>query len=163
MLCNEIRQNLTAYLHGELNQQERKEIHRHLSECESCLAFEMEMQRTNRFMNRLQFQALPENFDEQLAKKLDRAEIKTPYQRNNFRRLVYAIAATLIITFGLEIFIYQFIQSTRSPMQLADYPTKQAVFREEAASNDAWKQRFIKKYEVSGKKKLAIEKLQNNY
>jgi len=166
VLCNEIRQNLTAYLHGELSQQENVEMHRHLSDCESCLTLEIELRQANRVMNKFQFQALPENFDERLAQKLKQAETKTPHQRKNFRRLVYAIAATIIITLGLEIFIYQFIKSTQQPHQLAEYPTKQAVFKtveKGTPDNASWKQRFLKKYEDSSKKKLSIEKLQNRF
>ncbi|MFZ5517702.1 MAG: zf-HC2 domain-containing protein [Candidatus Zhuqueibacterota bacterium] len=166
MGCNEIRQNLSAYLHGEMSQQERVEMHRHLWECKSCLNLEMELIRTNRLLNRFQFQALPEKFDEQLAHKLDKLKIAAPRQRKSLRRLVYAVAATIIITLGLEIFIYQVIRSTQSPLQLADYPTKQAVFsaaRGETVANDLWKQRFLQKYKDSGKQKMSVQKLKNDF
>jgi len=166
MVCNEIRQNLSAYLHGEMSQQVRVEMHRHLSECKSCLTIEMELIRTSRLLNRFQFQALPENFDDNLAHKLEKRKAPTPRQRITPRRLMYAIAATIIITLGLEIFVYQFIRTTRPHLHLADYPTKQAVFsasRDERVANNSWRQRFLQKYEDSARQKFSIQKLKNEF
>lgn len=167
MHCNEIQSKLTAFLHGELNEQETIEIHRHLSECESCLKLEYELRKTDKALNTFKFQSLPENFDEGLAKKLENIGGKRRKFPDNYKLLVYAIAATILITLGAEYIFFSYIISRPPELRLADYPTKHAVFNAEAkqkSDKTSLKDRFIDKYANSAKQKFSIEKLKNtNY
>jgi len=147
--CKIVKENLTAYLHGELNKKEVKAIHLHLSACEVCLEEEMELRKTSRIMDKFQFEALPENFDAQLHQKLSSFQKPKNSDNSGFRRIVYAIAATLVVTIGLEFFIFQFMQSTEPTIQLTDFPTTQTVFKsasEASSKKSSLKQRYLKKY-----------------
>jgi len=147
--CNKIQENLVAYLHGELNKKKVKAIHQHLSGCEVCLEEEFELRKTNRIMDKFQFEALPENFDAELHQKLKPFQKPVSSDKSGFRRIVYAIAATLIITIGLEFFIFQFMRSVQPSIQFTDFPTTQTVFKsasEIASQKFSLKQRYIKKF-----------------
>ena len=148
MDCKKIKNSLTAYLHGELDKTEVKIIHQHLAICESCLAEELDLRKTNKILNKFQFDALPENFDEQLHRKLKPFQKSGTNDKQGIRRIVYAIAATLIITIGLEFFVFQFIQSTEPINKFTDFPTNQTVFRSasETSPKLSLKQRYLEKY-----------------
>ena len=129
MDCNKIRESLTAYLHGELDKKEVKLIHQHLSSCESCLDEELELRKTGRILDKFQFEALPEDFDAGLHRKLKPFQKTASNGKPGARRIIYVIAATLIVTIGLEFFIFQFMQSTEPTIQFTDFPTTQTVFK----------------------------------
>lgn len=150
MDCNKIKENLTAYLHGELDKKEVKAIHQHLSGCEVCLDEEFELRQTSRIMDKFQFEALPENFDAKLHRKLKPFQKPVSSDKPGIRRIVYAIAATLIITIGLEFFIFQFMQFSEPTIQFTDFPTTQTVFRsasEASSKKSSLKQRYLEKFQ----------------
>jgi anti-sigma factor RsiW len=148
--CNKVKENLVAYLHGELAKKEVKEIHQHLSGCESCLEEEMDLRRTNRVLNKFQFEVLPDDFEAELHRKLKPFHKPISSDKPGFRRNVYAIAATLIITIGLEFFIFQFMRSAEPTIQFTDVPTTQAVFRSTSdmdSKKTSLKQRYLEKFQ----------------
>ena len=148
MDCNYVQKNLVAYLHGELDKKEVKLIHQHLSDCEVCLEEEMALRKTNRILNKFQFEVLPENFDVELHRKLKPFQKPVSKNKTGLRRIVYAIAATLIITIGLEFFIFQFMQSTEPTIQFTDFPTTQTVFKSSSESSQklSLRQRYLEKF-----------------
>ncbi len=148
MSCNEVRENLVAYIHGELDTKDVMEIHHHLSTCEACVLEEIELRKTNRFLDRYQFEALPDNFDEELHHKIQQIE-KAPkiVRSSGFRRILYAVAATIIIMIGIQWFVSRIVQSTYQPIHFKDFPTTQAVFKSEGTqSESSLKGRFIERY-----------------
>ncbi len=158
MDCNKIQENLVAYLHGELDKKNIRAIHQHLSSCESCLDEELELRKTGRMLDKFQFEALPENFDAGLHRKLKPFQKPVSKDKPGIRRIVYAIAATLIITIGLEFFIFQYMQSTKLTTQFTDFPTTQAVFKSGSESSQklSLKQRYLQK--KSGFEKVIFDK-----
>lgn len=155
MTCNEVQDNLAAYLHGELDKKTVMEIHQHLSGCEACVQEEIELRQTNRLLDQFRFEALPENFDEQLHQKLK--QIETPHQKvsHDLRRIVYAVAATIIIMIGLQFFGSRVFQSLQPPIRLTDFPTTQVVFKsEESSSEPSLKERLVQRYIQARQEKL---------
>lgn len=145
MNCNMVRENLVAYIHGELDKKAVMAIHRHLSKCEVCVQQEIELQKTNRLLDKYQFEALPDFFDEQLHRKLK--QIEKP--QSDFRRIVYAIAATIIIMIGIQFFGSRILPSTRQPVHFKDFPTTQTIFKpaeQRIETKPSLKDRFIDKY-----------------
>ena len=153
MDCKNVKNNLVAYFFGELAKKEVKEIHQHLSGCESCLEEEMDLRKTNRLMDKFQFEVLPENFEAELHRKLKPYQKLKGIEKSGVRRIVYAIAATLLITIGLEFFIFQFMRSTEPSIQFTDVPTTQAVFKSgsEPSRKSSLKQRYLEKFTRSQK------------
>ena len=147
MTCNDVRDNLVAYIHGELNKKTVMEIHHHLSNCEACIQEEIEFCRTNRLLSQYQFEALPDNFDEQLHQKLKQVEKPRQKVQHDFRRIVYAVAATIIIMIGIQFLGSRVFQSLQPPIRLKDFPTTQVVFKsEERSSEPSLKERLIRRY-----------------
>jgi len=147
--CNEVRENLVAYLHGELDKEGVMAIHQHLANCEACVQQETELRKTERLLDQFQFEMLPENFDEQLHQKLIKFERPVVQTKPGFRRIVYAIAATILIMIGIQFFVSRILQSTQQPIHFKDFPTTQAVFRSEASRGTpetSLKERLMEKY-----------------
>jgi len=156
MNCNDVRDNLTAFIHGELNKKKVMEIHQHLSSCETCIQEELEYRKTIRLLDRYQFEALPDNFDEELHRKINQMEKPREKIPVEFRRIVYAIAATIIIMIGIQFFGYRVFQSTHQPVHFKDFPTTQAVFRpmeQQVETKTSVKERFVEKYLKSSNKR----------
>jgi len=155
MTCNDVQENLVAYIHGELNKEAVMEIHRHLSTCEACVQEELELRKINRLLDRYHFEVLPENFDEELHRKLKQIEKPREKVHSDFRRIVYAIAATIIFMMGIQFFGYRFMQASRQPVHFKDFPTTQAVFKpaeQRIETKTSLKERFVEKYLQSSKK-----------
>jgi len=149
MNCNDVRENLVAYIHGELEKDSVMKIHQHLSTCEACVQEEIAFRKTSRILDQFQFEALPENFDSELEKKLTKVKKTTQPVRTDFRRIVYAIAATIIIMIGIQFFGYHILQSNRQPVHFKDFPTTQAVFKtleSRSEKESQLKNRFLEKY-----------------
>ena len=152
MDCNFVQENLGAYLHGELDKKTVMKIHKHLSVCEVCVQEEIDLRKTNRLLDQFQFAALPDNFDEQLHQKLAKIDKPVFQKIHDFRRIVYAIAATILIMIGIQFFGAQILQSMQQPIHLKDFPTTQAVFKaEEGSSAPSLKERFIHRHLQSTK------------
>jgi anti-sigma factor RsiW len=150
--CNFVRENLVAFLHGELDKKAVMTIHKHLSVCEVCAQEEIDLRKTDRLLDQFQFAALPENFDEQLHQKLEKIDKPVVQTKHDFRRIVYAIAATILVMIGLQFFGARILQSMQQPIHFKDFPTTQAVFRtEEDSSVPSLKERFIQRYLQSTK------------
>lgn len=147
MTCNNIQENLVAYIHGELDKKVVMKIHEHLSTCEVCVQEEIELRKVNRLMDQFQFAALPDNFDERLHQKLAKIDKAAFQTKHDFRRIVYAIAATILIMIGIQFFGARILKSTQQPIDFKDFPTTQAVFKAEASSaTSSLKERFIQRY-----------------
>jgi anti-sigma factor RsiW len=147
--CNFVLDNLVAYIHGELDKKAVMQIHQHVGNCEACVQEEIELRRTSRMLDQVQFEALPDNFDRELQKKL--AQIEKPLKpvKSDFRRIVYAIAATIIIMVGIQFFGSQILQSTRKPVHFKDFPTTQTVFKSEVTQSEvetSLRERFLQRY-----------------
>jgi anti-sigma factor RsiW len=149
MNCNEVQENLVAYIHGELDKNAVMTIHRHLGTCESCVHEEIDLRKTNLLLDRYHFEALPENFDKQLHKKIQQIETVPKTKKSDFRRIAYAIAATILIIIGIQFFGSRLFQSTRQTIHFKDYPTTQAVFKPtdtQPGSELSLKERLVQRY-----------------
>ena len=149
MDCNFVRENLVAYIHGELDKNAVMVIHQHLANCEACVQQEIELRKTNRLLTQFQFEALPDNFDEQLHQKLIKIKKPEVQTKRDFRRIVYAIAATILIMFGVQFFGSRILRSTHQPIHFKDFPTTQAIFKSEDSRRTpetSLKERFIERY-----------------
>jgi anti-sigma factor RsiW len=155
MTCNDVQKNLVAYIHGELDKKAVMNIHQHLSTCEICVQEEIELRKTNRLLDQFQFAALPDNFDERLHQKLEKIDKPVVQTKHDFRRIVYAIAATILIMIGIQFFGSRILQSTQQPIHFKDFPTTQVVFKaEESSAGPSLKERFIQRYLQSTKQSL---------
>jgi len=162
MTCNEVRDNLVAYLHGELNKHDVMKIHQHLSECESCVQEEIELRKTNRLLDHFQFEGLPEDFDEKLHRKIRQIQPSPKIIKSDFRRIVYAVAATILIIFGTQFIGNRIFHSAQQPIHFRDYPTTQTIFKSEESrvtTEMTLKERFMQRYFQSDTKgKMKIER-----
>ena len=149
MDCNFVRENLVAYIHGELDKNAVMTIHQHLADCEACVQQEIELRKTNRLLTQFQFEALPDNFDEQFHQKLIKIKKPEVQTKRDFRRILYAIAATILIMFGVQFFGSRILRSTHQPIHFKDFPTTQAIFKSEDSRRTpetSLKERFIERY-----------------
>lgn len=149
MDCIEVQNKLVAFIHGELTKETIMEIHQHLSRCKTCLQEEIEFRMTNQLLSQYQFAALPDDFEAELHRKL--SKIKQPRRKvtADFKRIVYAIAATIIIMIGIQFFGYQIMRSARQPVHFVDFPATRAVFKpaeQRLKKQTSLKERFAEKY-----------------
>ncbi len=105
MNCKEIQNLLPLFLKGMLDQQQEKEISRHLENCANCKeALEMEKTITNNLQNLFEseFKKAKISFNNiQTQKKhIDRKKDFTL-----FKKILFGLAASLIIAIGLIFFI----------------------------------------------------------
>lgn len=162
MTCNEVQENLVAYIHGELDKNKVMLIHRHLGTCEMCVHEELDLRKVNRMLDRYHLEALPENFDEQLHNKIQKFETVPGTKKSDVRRIVYAVAATILIIIGIQYFGSLLFQSTRQIIYFKDYPTTQAVFKSvdtQPGSELSLKERLLQRYSQPAQKgKIKIER-----
>jgi hypothetical protein len=128
MNCASVQENLSAFIYGELNAEETMSLHRHLSRCKKCTGEEMELKKTVRLLNRNFSLELPPDFEQKLAHKLDKVKAISFYKTNQLRRIVWAVAATFILTIGVELFTYYFIISSANHRDLARFEPQQSLF-----------------------------------
>ncbi len=112
MNCHDYQENLTAYLQNELPLKEVMELHAHLGICETCAREERELRQTLNLFDKYHPVALPENFNQQLSLRLK--NIKPINQKRQWpsKRMLFHIAATLLVTIGLEFLAYQIFQES---------------------------------------------------
>lgn len=149
MQCNGVQENLVAFIHGELAPIEMMALHRHLGSCESCLTKELELRKTSRMLDKYPFEPLPENFDIELDRKLEQAIFKKISRKRNFRPILYAAAATILITIGVEFFVSQLLRPEIRPGHLADLATVETVFKPAKQAiiiKTSWKERYMNKW-----------------
>ena len=157
MQCNTFRENLVAYLHGELDKKDVIAIHHHLSTCEKCVEEELELRKTIRKLDKYQFEVLPDNFHKELNRKLRHTIMPSKSVKHDFRRIAYAVAATVIVTICIEFFAYQFFQSIYQPRRITDFTATHAIFKPAGYTTSrrtSWKERLIKNYALPGQKHL---------
>lgn len=147
MNCTQVKENLTAYLHGELDKNDVLAIHQHLSVCERCLQDEIELRRTGRILESQQFDLLPKNFDMQLLRRLKQQKMRAG-DRTGLKKMFWTIAATLLVTLGTEFFIYQYVEFPRQTKQFADFSTTQAVFQSSKYEDSSMLSRYLEKFDV---------------
>ncbi len=157
--CKTVQNDLSAYLHHELDRKNLLAMHQHLSQCQACLQHEIELRHTSRLLSQFKFEALPENFDWELMKKIDRLQMVHKKVKPRFRHIIYAVAATLILFIGLEFIIFQFRRSPLQSIQFSDYTTTQTVFKVPAdgASRSSLAERYAEKYQKQ-KDKITFQK-----
>ncbi|MBN2089798.1 zf-HC2 domain-containing protein [candidate division KSB1 bacterium] len=114
MDCHDYQENITAYLQGELPFKEVMELHAHLGICETCAREEQELRQSLSLFDKYHSVLLPQKFDRELDVKLTRIEPASSRQQWPLRRVIFTIAATLLITFGLEFLTYQIFQESRT-------------------------------------------------
>jgi anti-sigma factor RsiW len=147
MTCNDVKENLVAYLYSELDKKTVMALHRHLCACEACVQEEIELLKTERLLVRSQFEAMPGNFDEQLDEKIGRITRSRHKTFHDLRRIVYAVAATFILTIGLQFLSAHLTQTMQTPIRFKDFPTAQTVFKSEPSSAEpSLKERLIQRY-----------------
>ena len=155
MQCNTFRENLVAYLYGELDKKDVIAIHHHLSACEKCVEEEIEFRKTIRKLDKYQFEALPDTFDMELHNKLKDMKIPLKSVKHDFRRIAYTVAATIIVTISMEFFAYHFFQSMYQPSRVTDFTSAHAIFNPDVYTTSrrtSWKERLIKNYVLPGQK-----------
>ena len=156
--CKIVQNSLSAYLHNELDSESLKAMHQHLSQCPLCLKEEIGLRQTSRLLNKFPIATLPENFDWELQKKLNLLQQPAQKIKPEIRRIIYAIAATLVITIGLEFLIFQFMRTRQPTSQFTDFQTAQAVFKSEVVvSGLSLKQRYAEKFQQQ-QAKLSLQK-----
>lgn len=149
MTCIEVQQNLVAHINGELNRNEVIKIHQHLSTCISCVTEEIELRKMIRLMDKYQFEILPDSFERELQRKLATLEKPSKMHDHDLRRIVFAVAATILLVIGIQFSAYHLYWTIHQPNQFADFPTIQSVFTtvENASSpQTSWKQRYLEQY-----------------
>ena len=146
MQCNAFKKNLVAYLHGELDKKDVMTIHHHLSTCQTCVKEEIELRKTIRRLDKYRFEAMPDDFDLKLQQKLGQTKTPSRLITHDFRRVVYAVVATIFITIGIEFLAYQFLHR---PGHISDFPTTQAIFKRvkyTASERTSRRELLLKKY-----------------
>jgi len=128
MKCTEVQLNLSAYIYGELNLMQVKKIHKHLGRCESCLKLEMQLEKTFRFMNQMRLDALPKNFDENLERKLQREKRKNIKTHHQSRKIIFAIAASIILFLAVNFLIRDAFSPRVWTKNLSNYRMPASVF-----------------------------------
>lgn len=149
--CEIVQENLSAFLYGELSAEENQAIHHHLGQCEQCLQEEMELRKTMRRVNQFHLLNLPDDFDAKLNRKLQKVTpaITHPKKMAKYRRVIWAIAATLVLTLGLEFLAYQFLFTSDTEVSLTQYQTKQALFEPVKGGRESvseMQNKFVKKF-----------------
>ncbi|HEX9972583.1 MAG TPA: hypothetical protein VGD14_10985, partial [bacterium] len=82
-----------------------------------------------------------------LHRKIQQTQPSPKTKKSDFRRIVYAIAATIIFMIGIQFFGSRIFESIHQPGYFKDFPTKQAVFKsEETSSEPSLKERLIQRY-----------------
>ncbi len=135
MKCIEVRENLSAYIYGELDMSLMKKMHEHLSLCDDCLKLEMQLRKTTRLMNQIEPDTLPSDFNEKLYKKLQREKRKKYLIPHKSRKVVLAIAATLLVTLAIEFIIKNIFFSPPFKRNLSNYQMTASVFGSKAQAD----------------------------
>lgn len=161
MTCQDVRDHLAAYLDGELDKKKTIALHRHLSACEACVREEIDLRNTKHLLNQHHFAVLPDNFDEQLSQKIRRIESPFLGSRHDVRKIVYTVAATIILMIGLQVLVPYLSQPVQTPIRFKDFPTARAIFRvkrtaAEPSLQDRLRQRFAqtRTEKISGKSRV---------
>ena len=102
MNCQTVQENLTAYLHNELSIAEVQQLHRHLADCSSCAAEEMELRKTQQLLGRYREISLPPDFHMQLTRKIKRLRSKKSF---NLIQVISSAAAAILLTIGIQYLI----------------------------------------------------------
>ncbi|MBN1349495.1 hypothetical protein JXJ21_08810 [candidate division KSB1 bacterium] len=129
MECQECQANLAALIHAELDKKQIKQIHRHLGRCDTCAQEHYELLKTKRLLNRFVANGLPPNFDEQLRQKLKTAPLLRKTGQVGIKKLIYAVAATVIITLGLEFMVTEMFHSKSIAENLGQLSSAPALFQ----------------------------------
>lgn len=149
MDCHDYRENLTAYLQGELPFKQVMELHAHLGRCEDCAREERELRQTLFLFGKFYPEMLPGDFDQQLNLRLAQLKPIAPRQQWPFRRVIFTIAATLLITFGIEFLAYQIFQESRAQDTLISLANTTQTYQAEKyfrSSRSGSEADYLKKY-----------------
>jgi len=155
MQCDTFRENLVAYLYGELDKKDVIALHHHLSTCEKCVEEELEFRKTIRKLEKYQFETLPDTFERELNNKLKAMKIPPKSVKHDFRRIAYTVAATVIVTISLEFFAYHFFQSVYRPSGITDLTSAHTLFNpavHTSSQRTSLKERLIKNIDLPGQK-----------
>jgi predicted anti-sigma-YlaC factor YlaD len=117
-ICRRVRENLSAYLDGELKGDARRLLDEHLSGCEACRRQMQELKDTWRLLDELEAPIVPRAFHDQVLARVEVEEKMSP-----FRRVVRALAARgalggLAATLAAALFVTGFYISTRPPSRV---------------------------------------------
>jgi hypothetical protein len=135
--CFEVQQNLVAFLQDELESSEMMKIHKHLGTCERCLTEEKETKKTLTLLDKYPYFTVPSDFEHQLFKKIKNIKIKKGSFQKRLREIVYPIAATILIIFGLELLIYLIYSSIQPTNSLNQFRTTRTIFKPVSSVNTA--------------------------
>ncbi|NLY18402.1 MAG: hypothetical protein GX045_05520 [Clostridiaceae bacterium] len=104
--CEQCLENLSAYVDGELPEEEKKKLDIHLKECSAC-SKELELVKAIVSVCKDLTEELPENFETSLHKRLEKAkeDIQVRKRKAFDFRLITQIAAGFIIIVTLGLFI----------------------------------------------------------
>lgn len=149
MDCQKYQENITAYLQGELPFKKVMELHAHLGICETCAREEQELRQTLSLFDKYHPVMLPQNFEQELKVKLAQIRPASWQQQWPLKRVIFTIAATLLITFGVEFLAYQIFQESRAHDTLISLANTTQTFQVEkyARSNRSGSDiDYLKKY-----------------
>jgi len=103
MKCEEIKPHLMAYLDGEIEQEKKGEIEKHLSECESCRKEYQSFVKLKEVTNKMRFADLSD-------------ELWAGYWKRIYRRIergtgwiLLSIGAIILLSFGVYQFFKEFL------------------------------------------------------
>ncbi|GEM_PF-1605838 len=149
MDCQKYQENMTAYLQGELPFKEVMELHAHLGICETCAREEQELRQTLSLFDKYHPVMLLQNFDQELNVKLGQIEPVSSRQQGPLRRVIFTIAATLLITFGIEFLAYQVFQESSAQDTLISLTNTTPTFQIEKyvrSNRSGTEADYLKKY-----------------
>lgn len=123
--CEQIRGNLSAFLDGEVSQEEREEVSRHLAGCSSCREQKKLLEECWTYLGGYPTLSAGDDFDRTLFQRLSLEEgyprEKPHPKRGLFRGLplkpvAVAAAAVILILVGLQIFNRPSLEEEISPV-----------------------------------------------
>ncbi len=115
--CGDVRAEFSALLDGELTQDERDGVERHLGDCAECLRELHQMQRVNHLYGDLPRVTAPEGFEERIRAAVAPKRRWLPVPRFTLPAFhlpkvipapVYALAALFIVTIGVSLTFFRF-------------------------------------------------------
>jgi len=130
--CNEIREQISLYIDGELDEIQRAEFEEHISSCTECRNELDEIMSIISMCNGIEEEELPDNFKEELHSKLlavkeeNMRKNKVVKLRSRYTKIISAVAACLLIVVLARGFLYDsfFPKYTKNGPNVTDMGSK---------------------------------------
>jgi|GEM_PF-5238384 len=131
MECEEVRESLSAFLDGELNEHEREAVRAHVERCSDCARELAALQQVSALYRRLEDPEPPVDLEERVFAEVGRFRAsKVPFwTRSSFPsspKPILAVAASVLVICGAAVITARLI-SSRQPVKLAKTAPEQAA------------------------------------